>query len=146
MRHYSMSDREGYQRILPKNGRDRRSLFVILGYFLLAIACAMCLLYLKQRHADERERNWTTVTATIEDVRPSASTRANSQGGGAMFYEVEIFVHYSIHGEMHERWVTVPQPPKLLAEAQLQAFRWKGKMCALRWRPSDPNSIYAEVS
>ncbi len=36
--------------------------------------------------------------------------------------------------------------PEVLSEAELQAFRWKGKQCIVRWKPSDPNHVIAEVS
>jgi hypothetical protein len=146
MRNHSISNREAYQKIRPQNRRDRRSLLITLGYLLLAVVCVAGLFYLKQKSAEDRERNWISAVATIEDVRTHAAGQVNSQRGGAMFYDVQIFAKYSVDGTAQQQWITVQQQPKPLADAQLEAFRWKGKTCFVRWKQSDPEHVYAEVS
>lgn len=146
MRRHYMSDREAYSRIRPQSRNDRRSLFSVISYVLLATVVVAGLYYLKQKHQAEREQNWSSAVATIVDVRTRIATRVESQRGGAMLYEVQVLAKYTAEGTPQERWITVQQMPKLLADAQFQAFRWKGQTCFVRWKPSDPNQVVAEVS
>lgn len=146
MRRHLMSDQEAYQRIRPRSRDDRRSLFNIICYVLLAVVVIAELFYLKQKHEADREQNWNSAVATIEDVRTLIATRVESERGGAMLYDVQVLAKYTADGTPQERWITVQQMPKLLADAQFQAFRWKGQTCFVRWKPSDPNQVVAEVS
>jgi len=92
------------------------------------------------------EQNWNSATAIIEDVRPKEVTKVDTSRGGAMLYQVEILVRYKSSGADERRWIAVEQLPEVLSEAELQAFRWKGKQCIVRWKSSDPNHVIAEVS
>jgi hypothetical protein len=146
MRRHSMSDHEGFRHLRPQTPKDRRSLFSLVGFSLTIIFCIAGLFYLKHRVQKNREKNWNSAVATIEDVRTISATQDNSQMGGAMLYDVQILAKYSVDGSPNKRWITVMQKPQHLVDAQLEAFRWKGKICYVRWKPSDPNQIVAEVS
>jgi hypothetical protein len=142
MRRHSMSDHEGFRHLRPQTPKDRRSLFNLVSFALTIIFCIVGLFYLKHRVQKDREQNWNSSIATIEDVR----TISAIDEGRAILYDVQILAKYSINGSPNERWITVQQKPQLLANAQLEAFRWKGMTCFVRWKPSDPNQVIAEIS
>ncbi len=145
-RHHSMSDREAYRHLRPKTRRDQLQLRKLLGYLALIAIGVITLLVTKHWVQLNRERNWNSAVATIEDVKTDLVTQNNSEFGGAMFYGVQVLVSYPVDGNPRRRWITVSQRPKLLADAQLEAFRWKGRTCIVRWKPSDPDHPVAEVS
>jgi hypothetical protein len=102
--------------------------------------------YLRHRHREELESNWVCAVAFIEDVHHEQAGVIDSRMGGIILYKVTILVKYRSDGSEQERWITVDQSPTSLDGAKLQAFRWKGKQCTVRWRPSDPTKVIAEVS
>ena len=140
-----MSDREAYRRIRPRNVADWRALLAIPGCLALAGLCVVGLLYLKDRVQEDRERNWDSAIAMIEDVRTKPAMQVESRRGGGMLYGVQVLAKYSAGDKTEERWITVEQTPRGLGEAQLEAFRWKGKTCFVRWKPSNPEVVIAEV-
>ena len=72
--------------------------------------------------------------------------QVNSQYGGAMLYDVQVFVRYNAGGIKRERWITSQRPPETQSNANFDAFRWKGKQCFVRWKASDPDRVIAEVN
>jgi hypothetical protein len=146
MRRYSMSERIAWARLRPRRASEWHQLRVICGYLILIAIFIAVAFFLKNRHRADMEQNWESATALIEDVRPKIASQVNSEGGAAMFYQVDILAKYSTNDGEQERWITVEQRPESLNEAQLQSFRWKGKQCVVRWRPSDPARVIAEVS
>lgn len=62
-----------------------------------------------------------------------------------MLYEVEVRVKYSLNGKFREQWTTISQIPKGLADARLQAHLLTKKQCMVRWKPTDPSHIVAEI-
>ena len=96
--------------------------------------------------ANKSSKNeWSSVVATIEDTRTHLAVHGNSQGGGAMLYNVDLLAKYSVGGEIREQWTTISQLPKLLADAQLQAHLLKKKQCIVRWKPAAPDQIVADI-
>jgi len=146
MRRRAMSDREAIRSIIPRSSKDRRSLVRIALFVVVAILAVNLLLYLKRVEAERRAALWTSATATIQDARPKLIGQGNSQGGGAMLYNVEVLARFSKDGVLQQRWITVGESPMLLADAQFKAFRWKGQQCTVRWKPSDPDRVIAEAS
>jgi hypothetical protein len=63
-----------------------------------------------------------------------------------MLYDVEVKAKYLINGEVREQWTTISQLPELLADAQLQAHLLKEKQCVVRWKPTSPDQIVAEIN
>jgi hypothetical protein len=102
--------------------------------------------YSQHRHREDLEHNWVSAVAFIEDVRHEQAGVVDSRTGGIILYRVAILVKYKSDGGDHERWITVAQTPVSLSSAELLAFRWKGKQCTVRWKPSAPNTVIAEVS
>jgi len=102
--------------------------------------------YLKHRHHEDLENNWVSETALIEDVRSDQIGLVDSPMGGAILYRVNVLVRYKIDGAAEEKWITVDQRPEPLEAAKLQMFRWKGQQCIVRWKPSEPDKVIAEVS
>ena len=141
-----ISDRKALQIIRPKSREDRWSLLRLGIYFAGIVFIVIGLLYLKKIDRERREAEWNSVTATIEDARPKLVTQSFSERGGAMLYSVEVLAKYPKDGVMEEQWITVAHPSKLLADAQLDAFRWKGQSCTVRWKLSDPTHVVADAS
>ena len=141
-----MPEREAVQHLRPRGRKDVQALYGIIGVLALIVVTAASFMFLRQQDQQRREQTWESAVADIEDVRIELASQLNSQRGSAMLYDVQILARYSVGGTKQERWVTVPQAPRQLSEAQLQAFRWKGKTCFVRWKPSAPNQVLAEVS
>jgi hypothetical protein len=141
-----MPEKEALAELRPKNRKDQKRLLTIGGYLLIAIAVVTAIFVIKHRHREEIEQNWQVATALIEDVRFKEISRVESQRGGAMLYDVEVLVNYTSAGVEQRRWIRVEQLPEVLSEAQLQAFRWKGKQCFVRWNISRPDQIIADVN
>jgi hypothetical protein len=146
MRRYSMSGREAREKLLPKNRSDWSQIRKLCGVLTLVVIFIVTIFYIKDRRREDMDRHWQTAIAIIEDVRQRPVSRSESARGGAMLYDVEILVRYNSNGTELKRWIRVEQRPEVLAEAELQAFRWKGKQCFVRWKSSDPSWVIAEVS
>ena len=146
MRQYRLSDSAALRAIRPVKRSDWQSLAKLgVGIFLIG-ACVAGLFYNKHRQQATREQEWISATAIIKDARTHLAVQSNSQGGGAMLYEVQILVSYPVNGVVREQWTTISQLPKLLADAQLQAHLLHNKTCFVRWPPNDPNRIVAEIN
>jgi hypothetical protein len=141
-----MSNHEAATKLRPKNRSDWRTLMVLSGCFVLIVVLVATFLFLKQRHRRDIEANWESSIATIEDVRVQEVGLVESNRGGTMLYNVQVFVKYGVDGATHERWITVQQPPVNGAWARLQASRWKGQTCFVRWKPNSPDQVIADVS
>jgi hypothetical protein len=141
-----MPERDAWSKLRPVSGRQRHQLRVICGYVALIAAFVALIFFVKERNRADLEKNWTRADAVIVDVRTREAARVNTSRGGAMLYDVEILAKYRVDGSDQERWIIVEQQPEGLPYAQLQAFRWKGKQCVVRWKPSEPDRIFAEVS
>jgi hypothetical protein len=146
MRHYSMPSRDAWAKLRPHDDRDWHQLRVLSGYLALIAISVAAVFYLQHRHRADLEHNWVSAVAFIEDVRYEQVGVIDSRMGGIILYRVAILVKYKSDGGDHERWITVAQRPVSLAGAKLLAFRWKEKQCTVRWKPSDPNAVIAEVS
>lgn len=144
--HHSMSNREAATKVRPKNRSDRR-LLMFLGASVISIVVFVATdIFLIHRHRQDIETNWQSSTATIEDVRFQPAIQVESNRGGAMLYDVQVLAQYSLDGTVQKKWITVQQPPRGIAEAKLEAFRWKGQTCFVRWKPNSPDQVIADVS
>jgi hypothetical protein len=146
MRRYSMPERDAWAKLRPRSDRDWHRIRVLSGYLALIAIFFAAAFFFRHKQREEMEQNWKSATAIIEDVRPNAVAIVDTRRGGGMLYEVAILAKYTADGADQERWITVQQQLEPLGDAQLQAFRWKGKQCIVRWKPSDPNKVIAEVS
>jgi hypothetical protein len=146
MRRYSMPEKDAWVKIRPRNVRDWHRIRVVSGYLALIAILVATVFFFKHKRRDDLEQNWNSAIATIEDVRPKEVAQINTARGGAMLYQVEVLVKYKSDGLDQRRWITVEQLPEVLSEAELQVFRWKGKQCIVRWKPSDRSKVIAEVS
>jgi len=146
MRNYSMPERSAWEKLRPKDDRDWHQLRVLSGYLALIAIFITASFYFRQKHREELEQNWVSTIASIEDVRHEQAGVIDSRMGGIILYRVAILAKYRSGGQDQERWITVDQRPTSLDSAKLLAFRWKGKQCTVRWKPSDPNNVIAEVS
>jgi len=144
MRH-SMPDREALVILRPKSGNDWKQIRAICGYIAVGLLVVASIFFLKHRHQEEMERAWSSATAAIEDVRPVLASNVETARGSAMLYQLEILANYSAAGVERKRWIRVENQPELLADAQLKAFRWKGKRCLVRWKTSEPDHVIAEL-
>jgi hypothetical protein len=146
MRRYSMSERIAWTKLRPTNHADWHKLRILSGYLALIAISIAASFYFKHRHREDMEQNWVSTIAIIEDVRHEQAGVIDSRMGGIILYRVAILVKYKSGDIDQERWITVDQRPGSLEGAELLAFRWKGKQCTVRWKPSDPNNVIAEVS
>jgi hypothetical protein len=146
MRRFSMPERDAWYKLRPRNDREWHQIRVLSSYLAFLALFLAAVFFFKHRHVEDIEQNWNNATAIVEDVRPQLAAQVESQRGGGMLYQVEVLVKYKAHGVDRERWITVQQQLEPLAEAQLQAFRWKGKQCIVRWKPTDPSNVIAELS
>jgi hypothetical protein len=103
-------------------------------------------LYFKQRAQQDRERNWDSAIATIEDGRTKLVGQAGGNSGGRMLYDVEVLAKFSVNGAEQERWIRVEQVARGLSAVQSQIGWWKGKQCFVRWKASEPERIEVEVN
>jgi hypothetical protein len=141
-----MSNKEGGARIRPNGRRDWHVIRILSGYSVLIAIFFATAFFMRHKQREEMEQSWESAIAVIEEVRPTAAALVNTKKGGGMLYEVAILAKYTADGVDRERWITVQQQLETLDAAKLQAFRWKGKQCIVRWKPSDPNKVIAEVS
>ena len=145
-RRYSMSEQNAWTKLRPRNHADRHQLLVLSGYLALITISIAASFYFSHRHREDIEQNWVSTIASIEDVRHEQAGVIDSRMGGIILYRVAILAKYRSGDQDQERWITVVQGPVSLDGAKLLAFRWKGKQCTVRWKPSDPNNVIAEVS
>ena len=89
-----MSNRDAFRRLRPSTPRNRQPLLKITLLVALVVASVFALLAVKHRTQTDRELNWSSATATIEDVRVSPVARINSQRGGAMLCELQVLAKY----------------------------------------------------
>jgi hypothetical protein len=146
MRQYRLSDSAALRAIRPSTRKDWQSLAKLGAVVLFIGVCVAALLYNKHREEVQREQEWISATATIKEARTHLAIQSNSQGGGAMLYEVQILVSYPMNGVVREQWTTISQLPKLLADAQLQAHLLAEKQCIVRWPTNNPSQIVAEIN
>ena len=146
MRRYSMPDKEAAAKVLPKNQKDRKSLWVIGGCLALMVIFVVTVLFFQDRRRQEMENTWQSATATIEDVRPVIASQVESKVGSAMLYQAEVLADYSANGSEQRRWIKIERLPELRADVEFQAFRWKGKQCIVRWKTSQPDQVIAELN
>jgi hypothetical protein len=146
MRRHSMSDREAVAKILPRNQRDWRKIWIVSGYLAFSLAIVFAIFILNNRNQAERENSWQSATATIEDIRPVLASQVESNFGGTMLYKVEILVRYRTDDTEQTRWIRLEQIPETISAVKLQAFRWRGKQCIVRWKPAQPDRVIAEVN
>ena len=140
-----LSNSAALHSIRPKKRSDWQSLAKLAAFVLLGIVCLAGLLYNKHLQQVSREQQWSSALATIEDTRTHLASQSNSEFGGAMLYEVEVRVKYSLNGEIREQWTTISQIPKGLADARLQAHLLEKKQCVVRWKPDDANVVVADI-
>jgi hypothetical protein len=141
-----MPERNAWAKLRPRSVRDWHGIRVLGGYLALIAIFFTAAFFFRHKQHEEIEQSCKSATAIIEDVRPTAVATVDTRRGGGMLYEVAILARYSADGTEQQRWITVQQQLEPLGDAQLQAFRWKGKQCTVRWKPSDPNKVIAEVS
>jgi hypothetical protein len=141
-----MPERDAWAKLRPRSDRDWHRIRVLSGYLaLIAIFFAAAFVF-RHKQREEMEQSWKSAIAIIEDVRPTAVAIVDTRRGVGMLYEVAILAKFTSDGVDQERWITVQQQLEPLGDAQLQALRWKGKQCIVRWKPSDPSKVIAEVS
>jgi hypothetical protein len=141
-----MTEREAWAKLRPSGNHDRHELLILAGYLAFVAILIAAIFYLKHRHHEDMENNWMSEIALIEDVRPQQVGLVDTPMSGAILYRVDVLVRYKSDSKDQERWITVDQKPESLEAARLQMFRWKGQQCIVRWKPSDPNKVIAEVS
>jgi hypothetical protein len=147
MRNYFMTEHEAITKIRPQTRADRTSLWKICGFVATALLIVIGIFVLRQKDQAIRERTWQSAQGTIEDVRPVIASQLESKfARSVMLYRLEVLVRYTANGSEVRRWVDVPQQPVTLDNAQWDAFRWKGQKCRIRWKPSNPDQIIAEVN
>jgi hypothetical protein len=140
-----MSDRDGLLRVRPRSRAEREQLLALCGGVLLGILCVAGLFYNRYITQRNREQNWDSAVATIEDVQTKLVEMSDSRYGGVLLYSVQVLAKFAVDGVPQERWITVEQAPESLAYAQLQARMWKGERCFVRWKPSHPEQIAVEL-
>ena len=132
--------------VLPKTRRDWRAAIWICVCLLGVIAFVATVFYVKHRDQLEREQTWASAIATIESVRPHLVTQIDSPRGGTPLYAVDVLAKYPVDGRMREQWITLSQSPKTMDTVRIQEVSLTGKQCFVRWKPSDPNAIVAEIN
>lgn len=145
MRSYSMPDKEGAAKILPKSVKDRKMLWGIGGFLALMVIFVVTALFFQNKRRQEMENTWQSATATIEDVRPVVVSQIDGNHGGAMLYQIEILAHYDAGSVEQHRWIRIERMPRPSPE-QSQLSRWKGQRCVVRWKASQPNQVIAELN
>ncbi len=83
---------------------------------------------------------------TIEEVRPEMATPIGSRYDSAAAFKVQVLVRFPMAGSMQERWIELRKSSESAVSIEVDAKRWKGASCIVRWNPSNPNQIDADVS
>ena len=146
MPHKIKPEHERYTGLKPRSRGDQRAAAAIAVYVLLAV-CAVFGLRALQRHwSGIRQATWRSAPGKIEMVRPVLVTQGNAQTGSLMLYESEVLVSFRSDTGQEQKWIRVRQMPKRLADIELQESRWRGAICVVRWNPTNPNQIDADVT
>ena len=132
--------------VLPKTRGDWRVIIWTCVCLFGAVVFVATVFYVKHRDQVEREQTWASAIATIESVRPRLVTQIDSARGGTLLYAVDVLAKYPADGGVREQWITLSQSPKTMDTVRLQEALLTGKQCFVRWKPSDPNAIMAEVN
>ena len=131
--------------VLPKTRSDWRVVIWTCVCLFGVIVFVATVFYVKHRDQLEREQTWSSAIATIESVRPRLVTQIDSTRGGTLLYDVDVLAKYTVDGTVREQWITLSQSPKTMDTVRLQEFSLKGQHCFVRWKPSDPKAIVAEI-
>lgn len=137
-----MSDREAFRRVLPNKRNDWRKLTILASFLLITLLAVVVILIHKHSFQEYIEQTWASSIGTVEDARITPMTNS----GRVMTYQVEVLMTYPINGVSQQRWVHIEQQPKSHIEAELQIFRWRGNKCVVRWNPSHPEQVIAELN
>jgi hypothetical protein len=145
MRNYTMPEREALRRIRPRDRASKKQLLGIVAMVAIGVAGVGALIYTRYRIQRDRQQNWVSAIATVEDVRPKLVGQINSQYSGGMVYSVEILARYSADGTTQERWVPVAHSPRSLDAVNIDKRMWTGNRYLVRWQPLHPDRIEIEV-
>jgi hypothetical protein len=146
MPHKIKSGAEHYTGLKPANRRDQRSLLKLCLYAILAIAAVIGLRVLQQHWQQVRELTWSSATGTILDARRDPSQPVSFGYNSNMLYRTQVLVSFSLDGSPQQRWITLRKSFESPEAIRFDAQRWKGAQCTVRWNPSNPNQIDAEVA
>jgi hypothetical protein len=141
-----MPDRKALDRIRPRNRRSQGALLTIVGGIMVGIAGAGVLVYGRYSSMQDREQNWYSAIAVVEDVRTKVAEQVNSNAGGEMRYDAEVLARFSVNGTPQERWIRVEQTPKPLDYIEFESRQWKGKSYFVRWSPTNPDQIVIDIN
>jgi hypothetical protein len=144
-RHILISDKEARNSIFPRTKSERNQLLGIVGFVFGVILAVVGLFHIKQRSQLVRDQTWARSIGTIVDARTHLISESSGLYGGSMSYDVQVLVAFSANGSQRESWITVGQPPKTLASAEVEQAHWKGTQCVVRWNPSNLSAIAVEV-
>jgi hypothetical protein len=121
-------------------------LLTILAYAGVALVGVAGIFALQQHWGRIRELNWSSATGTILDVQPGLPVGYGSTYRPDALYTVKVLVHVSLGGVEQERWIDLRQQHQSRIEIRVDAQRWRGATCVVRWNPEDTGQIDAEVS
>jgi len=130
----------------PANRSERRSPLKLCLYAILGIAAVIGLRIFQQHWQQVRELTWSSAAGTILDARPDSSQPVSFGYNSKMLYRTQTLVSFSANGAPQQRWITVRKPFETDETTRFNAQRWKGAQCTVRWNPSNPNQIDAEVA
>jgi hypothetical protein len=130
----------------PRSARDKVSLLTILVYVGVGIVGVAATFALQRHWQRIRELNWSSATGTILDVQPGLPVGYGSTYRPGALYTVKVLVHVSLGGVEQERWIELRQHRQSRTEIQVDAQRWRGATCIVRWNSADISQIDAEVS
>jgi hypothetical protein len=135
-----------YSGLKPSNRDEQRSLLKVCLYAILAIAAVLSLRVLQQHWQQVRELTWSSATDTILDVRPDPSASVVFGYNAKSAYRTQILVSFTLNGAPQKRWITLRKSFESPEAIEFDAQRWKGAQCTVRWNPSNPNQIDADIS
>ena len=137
---------EHYTGLKPANRSEQRSLLKLCLYAILAISAVIGLRILQQHWQQVRELTWSSATGTVLDARPDLSASVSFGYNPKLAYRTQILVSFTLNGAPQQRWITLRKSFESPEAIQFDAQRWKGAQCTVRWNPSNPNQIDAEVT
>ncbi len=146
MPHRIKSAPERYTGLGPASLAERRTLAKVTVLTVCVIALVAGLWVLQVHWQRVRELTWSSARGEILDVRPVLAGDVGQTRGGTMVYRIEVLAKYTFNNAQHERWISMSQAPRSLDDARIEAFRWRGRPCIVRWNPSNPVEIVVEIS
>lgn len=139
-------ERAGAMQLLrPRTAREWKSLRAIALYVTLGFAIVIAFRIHQLHNHQNHVETWSSSVATIEDTRARPIGVYESTRGGGQAFQVEVLAAYTAQAQPQQHWLPVGPPEHSITSAKLRMSLLQGKQCFVRWNPSHPSEIFADI-